>query len=624
MRTEDGYIIHECLNERPEAFGILVDKYKAGIYAYVYAELRNFQDAQDVTQEVFLQAYRGLRNLRRWESFASWLYRIARNLSRKWIRAESRRPDRKFIEDQNPEALENISIDSYRESQMNESLQEALHLLPENYREALMLYYFGGMSSVDMARALGISPTAVRHRLSRARARLKQEMVTMMDTAFEGQRLQSSFTFRVVETIKRIKIDPMPRMAGVPWGLSLAMGMIITVLSLNPQISMPGDMVSPSSSSLSTEMRVLKNGEIPVDILKISQTPVIANSQDDSSDGAAELTTPQYALLMAPQAEKGEWTPGPEMPNARYGVSACEVKGKIYVIGGIKVWLKTLSIVEEYDPATDTWKRKADMPTARVGHSISVVNDKIYVIGGMNATLSPLSTIEEYDPETDTWKKKRDMPTPRANFSTSATNGRIYAIGGWQPGTQLSTVEEYNPLTDIWAKRSSIPSPRDGLSTSVVNGRIYAIGGVIGFGQAAKLLSVVEEYDPKTDTWTKKSSMLTPRATISTCAMENRIYAVGGLTDKVSVTSTLEVYNPMTDTWAQGANMLTPRVGCSIIAFNDHLYVFGGSQKAFGPAQPGVPAIPSVEMYKPGSQSEDVEPKGKLVTPWGKIKLRYP
>ena len=73
MRTDDGSIVQECLNGKPGAFGILVDKYRAGIYAFVYTELRNFHDAQDVTQEVFLQAYRGLRKLRRWESFAFWV-----------------------------------------------------------------------------------------------------------------------------------------------------------------------------------------------------------------------------------------------------------------------------------------------------------------------------------------------------------------------------------------------------------------------------------------------------------------------------------------------------------------------------------------------------------------------
>lgn len=57
MRTEDGRIIQECINGESEAFGMLVDKYKEGIYAFFYNKLRNFQDVQDVTQEVFLKAY---------------------------------------------------------------------------------------------------------------------------------------------------------------------------------------------------------------------------------------------------------------------------------------------------------------------------------------------------------------------------------------------------------------------------------------------------------------------------------------------------------------------------------------------------------------------------------------
>ena len=58
MRTEDGYIVQRCLDGDSAAFGLLVDKYKAGIYAFTYAKLLNFQDAQDVTQDVFEQAYR--------------------------------------------------------------------------------------------------------------------------------------------------------------------------------------------------------------------------------------------------------------------------------------------------------------------------------------------------------------------------------------------------------------------------------------------------------------------------------------------------------------------------------------------------------------------------------------
>jgi predicted DNA binding protein len=61
----------------------------------------------------------------------------------------------------------------------------------------------GGMSGREIARFLGISPNAIRQRLYRARAQLKEEMLGMMSTTFEGQRLQVGFTLRVVETVKR-------------------------------------------------------------------------------------------------------------------------------------------------------------------------------------------------------------------------------------------------------------------------------------------------------------------------------------------------------------------------------------------------------------------------------------
>jgi len=74
MRTDDSSIIQACLNGEPEAFGVLVDKYKAGIYAYVYARINNFHDAQEMTQEIFISAFRGLHSLKKYESFSFWLF----------------------------------------------------------------------------------------------------------------------------------------------------------------------------------------------------------------------------------------------------------------------------------------------------------------------------------------------------------------------------------------------------------------------------------------------------------------------------------------------------------------------------------------------------------------------
>ena len=81
---------------------------------------------------------------------------------------------------------------------------------------------------------------------------------------------------------------------------------------------------------------------------------------------------------------------------ARNRLVAVVVNGKIYAIGGSAGHRDRLvSAVEAYDPATDTWTRKADMPTARTYFSASVVNGKIYAIGGRARVLS--STVEAYD-----------------------------------------------------------------------------------------------------------------------------------------------------------------------------------------------------------------------------------
>jgi len=234
MRAEDGRIISRCLNGESEAFGLLVDKYKASIYALVYARVRNFHDAQNITQEVFLEAYRDLRKLRHWDSFLWWLYSIAYNNCRNWLRAQSSRPDNSFIEDQDPEELERIlgssSIETYHDDLMIESLHEALDSLPRTYREVLTLYYLGGMDSVEIAKVLGTTPAAIRHRLSRARAQLRGEVLSMMSDTFQQNRLQASFTFKLVEAVKRIRIHPASTTKGVPWGLSLATGVIVAIL----------------------------------------------------------------------------------------------------------------------------------------------------------------------------------------------------------------------------------------------------------------------------------------------------------------------------------------------------------------------------------------------------------
>ncbi|MFC1712387.1 sigma-70 family RNA polymerase sigma factor [Candidatus Poribacteria bacterium] len=231
MRTEDGQIIYKCLNGDSAAFGLLVDKYKASIYALAYSKLHNFHDAEDITQEAFIKAYRKLNTLRWWDNFLAWLYAITANLCKDWIRSQSKRPDREFMADQKHDFLKPSAMDSHRRDLLRESLHDALESLPATYHQVLTLYYLGGMSTKEMARFLGTSPSNISHRLSKARARLKKEMITVMSTGYENQRLQAAFTFHIVEMVKRINIRPIPRSQVLPWSVSTITGIVFIILS---------------------------------------------------------------------------------------------------------------------------------------------------------------------------------------------------------------------------------------------------------------------------------------------------------------------------------------------------------------------------------------------------------
>jgi len=616
MRTDDGSIIQTCLNGEPEAFGVLVDKYKGGIFAYIYARVNNFQDAQEITQDAFLCAFRDLHSLKRYESFSFWLFRIASNLSKKWLRNQIRHPQPESIDDVDPKAIDNSSIKSYHEEMMNQSVREALNTLPETYREVLMLYYFGDMDSKEIAESLGTSPTAIRMRLSRARELFKEEMIAMMGTAFEHERLHASFTFRIVEAIKRIKIQPISQAKGLPWGISLATGLIAVVLAINPHfIQFNWDNFSSFLSS-SNKAKVLEVGEFPVNILETSQIPNISKGISEGKGESLKQPDIQNAFLMAPQVEGGKWLKKADMPTARYGMSASVVDENIYVIGGWNnAYLKT---VEMYDTKLDRWETKASLPQGSLGVASVTVDGKIYAFGGWDGGPDP-NILEEYDPVADKWTRKANMPTARNWASAAVVDGIIYAIGGSTEVEYTSAVEVYNPAVDQWSKKASLPFPSD-CWTAVVNRKIYAMGWFTSIGGGdVRPRSDVYEYDPKLNTWTKKADMPTARMVVSAIAVNGKIYAVGGLSsfNPYKKVSTVEIYDPNTDTWEKGVDLPDAR-GLHVGAVVDgKIYIIGGVSD--WPNNGLAMVLPNVEVFDTGLS---VSPQGKLPKTWGKLKAK--
>jgi N-acetylneuraminic acid mutarotase len=110
---------------------------------------------------------------------------------------------------------------------------------------------------------------------------------------------------------------------------------------------------------------------------------------------------------------------------SRHGVG-----GKCYVIGGrISYGPQGLSMVEEDDPATNSWSRSASLPTARFGLAARVANDRIYAIGGADG-LGAVDDVTAYDPKRDQWTSVSPLRTRRTRFASASIGNRIYALGG--------------------------------------------------------------------------------------------------------------------------------------------------------------------------------------------------
>lgn len=162
-----------------EAFVRLVAAYANTVGAIAVAASRDLDAAQDVAQEVFLVAWRDLRKLRNPASFLPWLRQIARNRARQWRRDQrlgrrARDADEALAAAVSPHPTphEALALDGRRRM-----VREVVDELPDDVREVIALFYLEGRSVRQVADLLGIAEPAVRKRLSRARAAIREELL---------------------------------------------------------------------------------------------------------------------------------------------------------------------------------------------------------------------------------------------------------------------------------------------------------------------------------------------------------------------------------------------------------------------------------------------------------------
>lgn len=190
----EGFSLTALQKGDPEEFSRLVDTYSAKIYRLAIKMLNQQQDAEDVLQETFVKAYRGLKSFDGRSKLSTWLFRIATNEALMVIRRKH--PEVISIdepvetEEGEQEPIQIIDWCCLPENELlteetREKLDAAVQKLPERLKVVFLLRDIDDLSTHETAEVLGLSDTAVKTRLSRARLKLREEL-----TAYFGERVK--------------------------------------------------------------------------------------------------------------------------------------------------------------------------------------------------------------------------------------------------------------------------------------------------------------------------------------------------------------------------------------------------------------------------------------------------
>jgi N-acetylneuraminic acid mutarotase len=148
----------------------------------------------------------------------------------------------------------------------------------------------------------------------------------------------------------------------------------------------------------------------------------------------------------------------------------------------------------------------------------------------------------------------------------------------------------------IWTQKADKPTARYLLASCAVDGKIYAIGGAPAPLRGSRN---VEAYDPLTNTWEQKADMLALRAGLGASVVNGKIYAIGGSS---AGSPSVEEYDPATDTWTPRADMPTRRSFLSTSVVDGKIYAVGGAVDTDGPF------FSTVEEYNPATDTWSSKP----------------
>ena len=384
MKNNDAQLIQRVLDGDDTAFSALVNKYQRSVHALVWRKIGDFHIAEDITQDTFLKAYQSLSTLKKPQRFASWLYVIAANYCKMWMR--KKRLSTQSLEDINSTALERATYSGYVIAENEQETAEAqrevvkklLAKLQESERTVITLHYLGGMTYKEISEFLGVSVGTIKTRVYRARRRLKKEE-PMIREALENFQITPSLTDNIMQEIARLKpVTPSGSKPLVPWGTIGVSALVVVFLMFGVGTQYLSRFQQPYSFDAVSEMTV-ELIEAPV-VLNLESKPDVrtqfGNANTPSkSDTANQQPNEVSALVAEAQSDDtvkdySQWEL-PKEAKARLGKGGINTiqfspDGTQLAVGSnIGVWLYDVETGEEKSLFTGMCESLAFSPDGR-------------------------------------------------------------------------------------------------------------------------------------------------------------------------------------------------------------------------------------------------------------------
>ena len=288
MKNDDAKLIQRVLAGDDTAFSALVKKHQKPVHALAWRKTGDFHVAEEITQDTFLKAYQNLSTLKEPQKFAGWLYVIAANYCKMWMR--KKRLATQSLEDTNSAELEKATYSSYVIAENERTTAEArrevvkklLAKLQESDRIVITLYYLGGMTYEDISEFLGVSVSTIKSRLYRARQRLKKEEPMIRETLGNFQ-ITPNLTENIMGEISRLKpVAPPNSKPLVPWVIA-ASTLAVVFLMLGVGSQYLSRFQKPYSFDAASEMTV-----------ELIEAPIVLNleSKPDIRTQLGNVNTP--------------------------------------------------------------------------------------------------------------------------------------------------------------------------------------------------------------------------------------------------------------------------------------------------------------------------------------------